>query len=285
LNISLREPTTADIEPCGNICYEAFTEIAEKHNFPKDFPAPEVAQGMLTYMITNPGFYGVVGELDGEVVGSNFLDERGDIVGLGPITVSVAGQNSGVGRALMQHCLDRCSSRGARGVRLLQAAYHNRSLSLYTRLGFDVQDVLSTLQGPALNLSIDGYVVRPAELTDLEACNRLCHQTHGHDRQQELQEAIDAGSATVAVNGDRIRGFSTLLGFTGFSVAENNDALKALIGAAPEFAGPGILVPSGNGEVMRWCMENGLRIVHQLTIMTTGYYQRPTTPYMPSIIY
>lgn len=285
VNISLREATADDIAICGKICFEAFTDIANRHNFPPDFPSPAVAEGMLSFIIGNPGFYGVVAELDGDIVGSNFLDERGEIFGLGPITVSVQGQNSGVGKVLMQHCMDRSSQRGAKGVRLLQAAYHNRSLALYTRLGFDVQDVLSTLQGPALNLSIDGYAVRPAETPDIEDCNRLCRQTHGHDRQQELQDAINAGTATVVENAESIRGFSSRLGYAGFTVAENNDALKALIGAAPEFAGAGIIMPSGNGEVMRWCLENGLRVVHQLTLMTTGQFQRPTTPYMASIFY
>lgn len=285
VNISLREATADDIAICGKICFEAFTDIANRHNFPPDFPSPAVAEGMLSFIIGNPGFYGVVAELDGDIVGSNFLDERGEIFGLGPVTVSVPGQNSGVGKVLMQHCMDRSNQRGAKGVRLLQAAYHNRSLALYTRLGFDVQDVLSTLQGPALNLSIDGYAVRPAETPDIEDCNRLCRQTHGHDRQQELQDAINAGTATVVENAESIRGFSSRLGYAGFTVAENNDALKALIGAAPEFAGAGIIMPSGNGEVMRWCLENGLRVVHQLTLMTTGQFQRPTTPYMASIFY
>ena len=285
MNISLRDVTADDIAACAQICHEAFTDVAEKHNFPTDFPSTAVAEGMLNFMVGNPGFYGVVAELDGEIVGSNFLDERGEIVGLGPIAVSVNGQNSGVGKVLMQHCIDRSREHDARGVRLLQAAYHNRSLSLYTRLGFDVQDVLSTLQGPAINLSIDGYSVRLAEAADIEACNSLCRQAHGHDRQQELQDAVDADMATVAESDGTIRGFSTLLGYTGFSVAENNDALKALIGAAREFVGPGILVPSGNGDVMRWCLEHGLRVIQQMTLMTTGYFQRPTTPYMPSILY
>jgi len=51
---------------------------------------------------------------------------------------------------------------GFAGVRLVQAAFHNRSLSLYTKLGFDVQEPLVNLQGSALELNIPGYAVRPA---------------------------------------------------------------------------------------------------------------------------
>jgi predicted N-acetyltransferase YhbS len=54
------------------------------------------------------------------VVGSNFLDERGPIAGVGPITVHPVSQNQAIGRQLMGAVLDRASERGAAGVRLLQ---------------------------------------------------------------------------------------------------------------------------------------------------------------------
>jgi len=37
----------------------------------------------------------------------------------------------------MEAVLERAKQRGFAGVRLVQAAFHNRSLSLYTKLGFD----------------------------------------------------------------------------------------------------------------------------------------------------
>jgi GNAT superfamily N-acetyltransferase len=51
--------------------------------------------------------WGVVAEIDGRIVGSNFLDERSPIGGVGQITVAPEGQNSGVGRKLMQAVLER----------------------------------------------------------------------------------------------------------------------------------------------------------------------------------
>jgi hypothetical protein len=38
----------------------------------------------------------------------------------------------------------------------------------------------------------------------------------------------------------------------------------AVIGAAPGFGGGGFLLPTRNGDVFRWCLENGLRLVHQM---------------------
>lgn len=72
---------------CGTICYEAFKAIAEQHNFPASYTSPEVAVARMVERLTHPGLYAVVAELDERIVGSNFLDERSPIAGLGPITV------------------------------------------------------------------------------------------------------------------------------------------------------------------------------------------------------
>ena len=83
------------------------------------------------------------------MVGSNFLDERCPIAGLGPITVDPAAQDAGVGRLLVRDVLDRAESQGAAGIRLVQAAYHGRSMALYTKLGFAVREPLVTVAGIA----------------------------------------------------------------------------------------------------------------------------------------
>jgi predicted N-acetyltransferase YhbS len=97
--IVLRPGTAADAPVCGNICYEAFKAIGTEHNFPPDFPSPEVASGLLSKLLAHPRFYSVVAEGEGHIVGSNFLDERSSIAGVGPITVDPTGQNRGVGGA------------------------------------------------------------------------------------------------------------------------------------------------------------------------------------------
>ena len=125
-------------------------------------------------LLGHPRFYSVVAEQDGRIVGSNFLDERSSVHGIGPITVDPAGQNRGVGARLMQDVIDRSARQGAAGVRLLQAGFHNRSLCLYSMLGFRTREPVSILQGPPLRQTFIGHDVRPATPADLEACNQLC---------------------------------------------------------------------------------------------------------------
>jgi GNAT superfamily N-acetyltransferase len=74
-------------------------------------------------MLTNPRFYSVVAEVDGRIVGSNFLDERNAIAGVGPITVDPTAQNRTIGRRLMDAVHERAAHKNFAGVRLIQAAF------------------------------------------------------------------------------------------------------------------------------------------------------------------
>jgi predicted N-acetyltransferase YhbS len=282
--LTLRPIRPADLPIAGKICYDAFGAISGQHNFPPDFPTPEIAAGLMNWLY-DTGFYGVVAELDGHIIGSNFIDERSPIIGVGPITVDPAVQNSGVGGTLMRHMLDRADDNGAPGVRLLQAGYHTRSLCLYTKLGFALREPLANLQGTPPGIAIPGCTVRPAVAGDTNACNRLHRAVHGHDRAWALRDAVAAGGASVVERAGRITGYATEIGFAGHAVAESNDDLKALIAAAPAITGPGLLLPTRNTELFQWCLANGLRMVQPMTLMTVGLYNEPRGAWLPSIWY
>ena len=285
MNLRLRPGTVADAKQCGRIQYEAFKSIAEKHNFTPDFPSVEVATGLVTMLLSHPRFYSFIAELDGRIVGCNFLDERSTIAGIGPLSVDPPVMNGTIGRKLMRAVMDRAAERRVPGVRLLQVAWHYRSLALYAKLGFEIRETISGLQGPPLNLRIPGYEVRPAREEDVPACSELCFRVHGHDRAGELADAVRDGTANVVEHLGGITGYSTAIGWFHHAIGETNDDLKALIAAAPSFVGPGFLLPSRNGELFRWCLANNLRVVAQATLMTTGLYNDPAGAYLPSILY
>jgi predicted N-acetyltransferase YhbS len=285
MNLSLRRGSANDAEACGRIIYDAFKAIADNHKFSPDFPSVQIATGRVSTLLSHPSIYGVVSELDGRIVGSNFLDERSSISGIGPISVDPTLQERGIGRRLMQDVLDRAGEREAPGVRLLQAGFNSRSLCLYTLLGFRTREPISILQGKAINTKIPGYNVRPATEVDAEACNWLCREVHGHDRNGELSDAIRLHTASVVERGDRITGYTSAIAFFGHTVAETNADAMALIAAAPEFGGPGFLVPTCNHELLSWCLGKKLRLVYQMTLMTIGLYNEPAGVWLPSVIY
>ncbi|PWU09855.1 MAG: GNAT family N-acetyltransferase [Terriglobia bacterium] len=283
--VVVRQARPEDAAVCGQICYNAFSTINQKHGFPCDFPGPEAALGVVSRLFSHPGFYCVVAEAGDRIVGSNCLDERSIIAGVGPITIDPEGQNRGVGRRLMQAVLDRAHDRGTAGVRLVQAAFHNRSLSLYASLGFDIREPLSCMQGRTAQRSVPGCTVRAAQAADLEACNALSRQVHGFDRGGDLAEAIQHGIALVAERGGRITAYASSLAFFGHVTAETNLDLQALIASADSFGGAGILVPSRNNALFRWCLANRLRVVQPLTLMSIGLYNEPAGAYLPSIMF
>lgn len=284
-SVTIRRAQLADIPECARICYDAFTAVNRHHNFSPDFPNAEVAAEVLKSMFSHERFYCVVAEISGKIVGSNCLDERCEIAGVGPITVDPAAQNSTVGRQLMRDVMDRALATDAAGIRLVQAAFHNRSLSLYTKLGFDPREPLSVLNGPVIHRVPAPYSVRAVTIADVDACDTLCQRVHGHKRHFELVDAIAWGTARLVELDGRIVGYATAMGFFGHAVAENTRDLQALIAGADEFLGPGILIPTRNAELFRWCLAHGLRVVQQMTLMTIGLYNEPQGAYLPGVLY
>jgi predicted N-acetyltransferase YhbS len=283
--VVIRAATPEDSSVCGQICYEAFSELSAKHGFPCDFPGPEAATGVLSMLFSSPGFYCVVAESGGRIVGSNVLDERSMIAGIGPITIDRGAQNLGIGRKLMRAVMDRANERRPAGMRLVQAAYHNRSLSLYASLGFDVREPLSCVQGRPVERTVPGCLVRQAVSNDLNACNVLARRVHGFDRGTELAQAIQQTTAIVVERAGRITGYATALAFSDHATAETNLDMQSLIASAESIGGPGILLPSRNSALLRWCLANGLHVVQPMTLMTIGLYNEPAGAWLPSVFF
>src|SRR4051812_43331155 len=65
----IRRATPADAEVCGRICFDAFTTLANKHQFQPDFPAPEIPVHVLSTMFSHLSFFCVVAEQDEKIIG------------------------------------------------------------------------------------------------------------------------------------------------------------------------------------------------------------------------
>ena len=284
--VTLRPAEPADVGACAQIVFDAFGALHDHHRFQRDFPALEAAAALLNVFIPHPMIWGVVAEIDGRIVGSNFLDERGPIRGVGPITVAPEGQNAGVGRKLMQAVIER--GQGAPGIRLLQDAFHMRSLALYESLGFDVKEGVAVVTGKPRSDSPAGMQVRPLQEDDLDACEALCNKVHGYERTNELRDAMQAFAPFVAVRDGRIVAYASAVSFwpMNHGVAESDDDMKGLLlGAAAAIEEPlAFLVPLRSG-LFRSCLEEGLRLVKPMNLMALGDYQEPQGGWIPSVLY
>jgi GNAT superfamily N-acetyltransferase len=284
--VTLRRAEAGDAEVCGQILFEAFGGLHDQHGFPRDFPAVEGAVGLMERWIGRRSVWGVVAEIDGRIVGSNFLDERDPIRGVGPITVAPEAQDTGVGRSLMEAVLER--GRGATGIRLLQDAFNMRSLSLYESLGFDVREPVAVVGGSLRGRPVEGVDVRPLEERDLGACGALCRRVHGFERTGALRDSIEALAPFAAERNGRIVAYVSGVAFWTVShgVAESEDDMRALLVGAAAVAGEplSLLVPL-RSNLVRWCLHEGLRLLKPMNLMALGEYREPRGSWFPSVLY
>ena len=284
--ITLRSPEPDDTRELARICFEAFGGIHDHHRFTRDFPAVEFAEQLIGNFISHPAIWGVLAERDGRILGSNFLDERDPIRGLGPITVDPEGQNTGAGRRLMAAAIKR--GEDAPGIRLLQDAFHMRSLCLYQSLGFNLKEPVAVMTGEPRSGPVDGVDVRPVTEDDLDECEALCRKVHGFERTNELRDAMQAFAPLVAERDGRIVAYATTVGFwpMGHGVAETEEDMKALLlgGAALGDDPLAFLVPLRSG-VFPWGLSEGLRLVKPMNIMAMGEYREPQGGWFPNVLY
>lgn len=286
--MNIRPVTTADAENCGRVLYEAFCGIADRHNFPHDFPNPEAARQMADMCIADPGIYGVVVEDEnGNFLGSNFLWEHDRIAAVGPITIDPQVQAKGIGRRLMQAVIDR--GRNAPGIRLVQDAFNTVSLPLYASLGFNTVEPLVIIEGVPKTDADAQTTVRPVEEKDFEACADLCRRIHGFERINELKQTSRFFPSVVAEREGRVVAYATapVLWQLNHAVAETTEDMQNLLAGAANLTGQPLsfLLPIRQADLFRWCLEQGLRVVKPMNLMAMGEYREPEGCFLPSVLY
>ena len=287
--VELRAIERYDDEAVARILYGAFAGIHDRHGFPRDFPTLESAVQLTRDFIRHPSIWGVVAVSDGRVVGSNFLDERGPVRGVGPITVHPDAQGRGVGRRLMEAVLEQGA--GSTGIRLLQDSFNTQSLALYASLGFEVREPVVVMAGRPRSAPFAGVEVRRLRQEDLAGCGDLHRKVHGFERAHELRDALEASALDpfVALRDGRVVAYASTLTFfpAAHGVAETERDMCALIaGALAAGEAPAsFLLPTRQAELFRWLLGEGLRVVKPMTYMTVGRYEAPAGAWIPSVLY
>jgi predicted N-acetyltransferase YhbS len=288
MSVQIRSMKQEDVETCGRICYEAFKDIAGRHNFSPDFPAPEAAIQLAQAFFASPEVYGVVAESDGRIVGSNYLWEYDAIRAVGPITVDPSIQSKGAGRKLMEAVIERGS--GSKGIRLVQDSFNMASLSLYAGLGFDVKEPLVLIEGELKGDLPSDIEVRSIKEEDFGECAELCRKTHGFDRTGELKNTPPFLKSFVAVRDGRITAYASAPHFwaLNYAVAESEEDMQALLTGAGNLSDGqpiSFLLPTRQADLFRWCLKKGMRTNKPMTLMAIGEYEEPHTCYLPSVGY
>lgn len=286
MSVIIRKIKESDTEIAGKYIYEAFKGIAEQHNFPPDFPTVEAGQGFARMWINHPEIYGVAAE-NGEFVGSNFLTEFDEIRGVGPITVNPNLQSRGVGRKLMEAVIER--GKNAAGIRLVQAAFNTKSMSLYASLGFDIKEPLALMEGKPTGEVSKNVVVRPMTNEDLAEAGELHKRVHGFARTGELSLCLQGFKPFIAIRDSKIVAYASTVSMwhLNHGVAETeSDMRDLLMGASAQLGQPvSFLLPTRQAGFHRWTLQSGLRMVQPMSLMTMGKYHEPKGTWFPSVLY
>ncbi len=285
--VVIRDLSMDDVFHCGRIIHSAYTGVAKAHGFRSHSPVLEPAMQLAENFIQHPGIWGVGAEIDGQLVGSIFLDERDTIRGAGPLTVDPAVRCRGIGRLLMQTMIER--GKEAPGIRLLSDTFLMLNIGLYTQLGFNTQEQTMLIEGRPEAEVPANVTIRPLTEGDLDACDGLCHKIHGFNRHHELADACKGLAPFVAEREGRIVAYasSTTVPLLNHGVAETEADMCALFAGASKATGEptGLLLPARQAGLMRWCMAAGMRLIVPMTLMTMGEYQEPAGCYFPSVLY
>jgi GNAT superfamily N-acetyltransferase len=285
-------PIRADqVEDVGKIVYEAFKDIAERHNFEPAFSEPALATFVVQLLVQSEGYGTYLLSEDGKPVACNFGDERDEVVGVGPVAVAVDRQGRGYGRQVMEAMLKRAKEANFRTVRLVQVAYNMQSFSLYHNLGFNVTDMLANVRGRPGDGEETVDHVREYTAADLNACDELHRDVLGVGRRHDIELMASFEAPIVVERDGQIAGYLTRFPgsetFIMHGAARDERALRdLLIGVAR--AAPGelhVLLPVSFAGTVRWAMGQGFKLLELDSYMVWGDYQAPIGAWIPSPFY
>jgi len=278
-------------EAVGTLVYEAFKEIAERHNFEPAFSTPQLAQLFVRLLVQTEGYGSYLLLDDGRPVACNFGDERDEVVGVGPVAVAVDRQGRGLGRRVMEALLERADRNGFRSVRLLQSAYNAQSFSLYHNLGFDVMDLFANVRGRPNDGQQPVDSVREYTPADLEACDALHRDVLSVSRRHDIESMAGLATPLVVEREGEVAGYLTRFPgeqtFITHGVARDEAALRDLIVGAGRSA-PGdlhLLISTSHAETLRWAMRQRFELLELDSYMVRGEYQPPLGAWVPSPFY
>ncbi len=278
------------VEGAGRVVYEAFHDIATRHGFPPVFDSLQTATGIVRLLVALERVSAFMACEDGVPLGVNFLDERGEAGGVGPVAVAVERQGEGLGRRLMQELLDRAERIGMESVRLVQYTYNVGSYSLYSSLGFDMVDMPVHMDGILDPGEQPADCIREADRGEIGELAALGRQVLAYDRTAELETMANFAPPLVVERDGRHAGYLCRFPpaggtYCGYGAARDESALRDLLIAAARFGDGGplhVAIPASQPETLRWALRSGLRIAWLETLMVRGRYEKPAGAYIPS---
>lgn len=297
----LREGDLADADRIMRLAFGTFLGMPEPEKFMGD------ADYVRTRWLIDKGA-AFAGELNGEVVGSNFATNWGSVGFFGPLTVRPDLWGRGIAKQLMQPVLDRFEAWHTTFAGLFTFAHSQKHVGLYQSFGFWPRFLTAIMAKSVNKLAADEMVSLYSHVPDSQKddCLAACREmTDGVFPGLNLQNEIRAiarhsfgdtvlvwddskvaaiavchfGAGTEAGSGNYYVKFAAARSGTEGDVLfarlfEACERHAATIGASTIIAG----VNTGRHEAYRLMLRNGFRTVTQGVAMQRGNeggYNRP----------
>lgn len=176
IDISIRPLERDDLAMADRICRLAFGTYL-------GVPEPETFFGDTAYVATRyeaPNTVALAAEIEGEIVGSNFVTHWGELGFFGPLSVRVDLWDRGIASALMDATVDVFSRWGTRHAALFTWADSPKHHGLYQKFGFY----------PTFLTAVMSKSVSEAEASDWSV---LSHSPELLERCREVADAVHPG--------------------------------------------------------------------------------------------
>lgn len=291
--VTIRPLEERDVDRAGDVNFVAFHDVALRHGQPPVVTAPADARGYIRHLLAFDPLGGSVAELDGELVGMAWVHVRGPVATIGPVAVEPRLQGQGIGRRLVERCIERAGPRVPQ-VRLVHESYNAASLGLYLRAGFRVVAPLVELElargARVVAAGPSGARLRAATEADRTRLVERDGRAFGAPRPQSVELYLRRGRTLVAERGTALAGYAFgislgALGYLGSASAEDGDVLLELLASlATELHGEGTalrtLVPATDRRLVDGLLGVGFRVFRACHYMVRGGGTAPPPNYV-----
>ncbi len=283
-----------DVERAGDVLFVAFYRVALVHGLPTGGAAPAESRQYVRWLRELDPDGGIVAEDEGELVGVGWAHRRGPLATVGPIAVDPRVQGRGIGRGLLERCLEAIGP-GVPQVRLAQESHDVVSLGLALRAGFRIVAPLLELELPpgtplATAGTLPGVTLRAPTQEDRARVVARDARAFGAERTRIVELYFGRGRSLVAERARTVVGYALGIAFDGIAhvgsaSADDPDVLVRLVATlAMELAGGDLavrtVVPATDRRLVGGLLDLGFRVLRAAHYMVRGGGTAPPANYV-----
>ena len=292
--VGIRAVEDRDLDRVGDVAFVASYHLALAHGLPPGMTSPADARAYVRRLHATDPSGGVLAEVEGEVLGLGWVHPRGPVATLGPLAVDPAWQGRGVGRRLLERCIEIAGA-GLPQVRVVHESFDATALGLFLHAGFRVvvplvDFVLPAGSVPSVPPPPAGVSLRPARANDRQRLLTRDARAFGTPRPQSLDGYLRDGRALLAERGTIVVGYALGIGIgriatVGPAGADDGDVLEALLGKlASDFAEQGravrVLASASDRRLVESLGALGFRVHRACQYMVRGGGTTPPPGYV-----